>query len=126
MAAQLNPLPLAATNVRVAVVGDVAQQLIFPNPDRRFYLIQNQDAVDSIELTSVQGGSVGQIIGPTGAKIVDAPSTNAVWARNITSAAGIRVTVEEIVGYSPYEIRLLNALETLVELLAMGGKRNVR
>lgn len=120
-----HPLPPATTSVRTALVSDIASRLLFRESNRRFYLVQNQSGADSLLVTSVQNGTVGmgQIIGPTGAKIVDAPAINELWARNITSANQITVTVEEIVGYSPFEIRLLAAMERVAELLEKGARK---
>lgn len=110
----LKELPLANTTVVVRLIGDVAEQLFFNEPHRVFYLVQNQDTVESILVTTDQGGGdVGQIIGPSGAKVIDLPCPNALWARNPNNANKARVSVEQIIGYSPLQLRELAALEKM-------------
>ncbi len=115
-------LPLATTIVRTVRVGALPVQLLFRDADRRYYLVQNPSAVDSIKVTSTQAGTLGQIIGPTGAKIVDVAAINELWASNITSVNELNISVEEVRGYTPYEIRSLMALETIAALLSKGAK----
>ena len=117
-----NPLPLATTIVRNVRVGAVPVQLLFRDADRRYYLVQNPSTTDSIKVTSTQAGGTGQIIGPTGAKIVDVAAINELWASNVTGATEINVSVEEVRGYTPYEIRTLMALETIAAAMAKGAK----
>lgn len=114
-------LPLATPIVRSVRVGDAPVRLMYRDIHRRFYLVQNPSTTDSIKITSTQAGE-GQIIGPTGAKIVDVAAINELWASNITSATEISVSVEEIRGYTPYEIRTLEALEKIAAVLTRGAK----
>ena len=86
---------------------------MYQDDNRRYYLVQNLDAVESIILITDQSGGLGELIGPTGAKIVDMPTTSPLWARNPANANKVNVAVEEIIGYSPYEIRTLRALESM-------------
>ena len=121
-------MPGLQTTVRPAYVTINNTILLSNNANRRFYLIQNQSTTDSIKIYTSQSTSFGQVIPPTGAKLIDCASERQLWAQNITRAAGdltpAIVSLEEIVGYTPYELAMLTCLVSIDESLQlMSGRK---
>ncbi len=110
----MNPpiLREAVTTIRHVQVTATAQKFIYTDAHRRFVLVQNLSTTESVEISSTQG-SGGEMIPPTGARLIDAPNTNELWMRNPNNNNSVTVVIEEVSGYSPWEIRVLSALETI-------------
>lgn len=117
-------LPSLSTAVRQALVNNVWQQLLFQNPHRRFYLIQNLSTVEYLLIATQEDADQHQLLPPTGAKLIDCPSETTLYAMNPNNANIIPVAIEEIMGYTPWEQAMLQTqigiLQTLQKIL-MGG-----
>jgi hypothetical protein len=121
------PMPEGVTTIRPVSIapGKTSVPLLFQNAHRQFYLVQNLSTTDELAITSVQGNTGAQIIGPSGAKIVDIPSNTTLWGVNNNPASpnGILVNVEEIIGYTPIQLYQLAVLVDIADSLQkMAGK----
>lgn len=118
-------LPPAKTTIRTATVGNTEYtQLLSAEDHRQFYLLQNLSSVNSVRIGSTSRPEYGEILGPSVAKIVDISALTQIWAICTNPAAGqqAQVAVEEIIGYSPWQLRVLDALEGIWDELKEARK----
>ena len=118
----MQPIPTtllrdSVTTIRRVVATSTAQKFVYQDPDRRFVLLQNLDDAESVEICSSQNAA-GELIPPTGARLIDQASSNELWIRNPNNNNPVTVCIEEVIGYNPWEIRVCNALENIARLLA--------